>query len=92
MVARALDGKWMNLFRPERVPDVAGIKTANSDSLIDTGFFQAERLVKISSAAPLPSGAQRDVFAGHEMGGIPLQAAAGYAVEIAKSACRQISA
>jgi hypothetical protein len=38
MVARAPDGKWIYLFRPERVPDVAGIKTANSDNLIGTGF------------------------------------------------------
>jgi oligogalacturonide lyase len=30
------------------VPDVAGIKTANSEKLIDTGFFQAERLVNMS--------------------------------------------
>ena len=28
MVARAPDGKWIYLFRPERVPDVAGIKAA----------------------------------------------------------------
>jgi oligogalacturonide lyase len=48
MVARAPDGKWIYLFRPERVPDVAGIKTAGSDSLINPGFFQAERLVNMS--------------------------------------------
>ena len=48
MVARAPDGKWIWLFRPERVPDVAGVKAANSDSLIDTGFFNAERLVNMS--------------------------------------------
>jgi oligogalacturonide lyase len=48
MVARAPDGKWIYLFRPQRVPDVAGIKTANSDELIDTGFFEAERLVNMS--------------------------------------------
>ena len=48
MVARAPDGKWIYLFRPERVPDVAGIKTANSDKLIDAGFFKAERLVNMS--------------------------------------------
>jgi oligogalacturonide lyase len=48
MVARAPDGKWIYLFRPERVPDVAGVKAANSDSLIDTGFFNAERLVNMS--------------------------------------------
>ncbi len=32
MVARAPDGKWIYLFRPERVPDVAGVKAANSRS------------------------------------------------------------
>lgn len=48
MAARAPDGKWIYLFRPERVPDVAGIKAANSDNLIDTGFFKAERLVNMS--------------------------------------------
>ncbi len=48
MVARAPDGKWIYLFRPQRVPDVAGVKAANSDALIDTGFFQSERLVNMS--------------------------------------------
>jgi oligogalacturonide lyase len=48
MVARAPDGKWIYLFRPERVPDVAGIKAANAENLIDIGFFKAERLVNIS--------------------------------------------
>jgi oligogalacturonide lyase len=47
MVARAPDGKWIYLFRPERVPDVAGVKAANSDDLIDTGFFKSERLVNM---------------------------------------------
>jgi oligogalacturonide lyase len=48
MVARAPDGKWIYLFRPEPVPDVAGIKTADSENLITPGFFQAERLVNMS--------------------------------------------
>jgi oligogalacturonide lyase len=48
MVARAPDGKWIYLFRPERVPDVAGVKAANSADLIDAGFFKAERLVNMS--------------------------------------------
>jgi oligogalacturonide lyase len=47
MVARAPDGKWIYLFRPERVPDVAGVKAPNSSDLIDTGFFKAERLVNM---------------------------------------------
>jgi oligogalacturonide lyase len=48
MVARAPDGKWIYLFRPQRVPDVAGVKAANSDALIDTGFFKSERLDNMS--------------------------------------------
>jgi oligogalacturonide lyase len=48
MVAHAKDGKWIYLFRPERIPDVAGIKNPNSAKLIDTGFFKSERLVNMS--------------------------------------------
>ena len=48
MVARAPNGKWIYLFRPERVPDVAGVRTANAEDLIDMGFFRAERLVNMS--------------------------------------------
>ena len=48
MVARAPDGKWIYLFRPERVPDVAGIKAPNADHLIDAGIFRAEKLVNMS--------------------------------------------
>jgi len=48
MVARAPDGKWIYLFRPERVPDVAGVKAPTSDSLIDIGFFNSEKLVNMS--------------------------------------------
>jgi oligogalacturonide lyase len=47
MAARAPDGKWIYLFRPERVPDVAGVKAPNSADLIDTGFFKSERLVNM---------------------------------------------
>ena len=48
MVAHAKDGKWLNLFYPEIIPDVAGIKNPNSDDLIRTGFFRSERLVNMS--------------------------------------------
>jgi oligogalacturonide lyase len=48
MVARAPDGKWIYLFRPERVPDVAGVKAPNSADLIDAGFFKSERLVNLA--------------------------------------------
>ena len=48
MVARAPDGKWIYLFRPQAVPDVAGVKAPNSDKLTDIGTFQSERLVNMS--------------------------------------------
>jgi oligogalacturonide lyase len=47
MVAHAPDGKWIYLFRPQSVPDVAGIKNPNSDDLIKSGFFKAERMVNM---------------------------------------------
>lgn len=48
MVAHAPDGKWIYLFRPERIPDVAGIKNPNSANLIDPGVIRAERLVNLT--------------------------------------------
>jgi oligogalacturonide lyase len=45
MVAHAKNGKWMYLFRPKPIPDVAGISAANAEHLIDAGTFDAERLV-----------------------------------------------
>lgn len=48
IVAHAKDGKWIYLFRPEMIPDVARIKNPNSDGLIKTGLFRSERLVNMS--------------------------------------------
>jgi oligogalacturonide lyase len=48
MVAHAKDGKWIYLFRPERIPDVAGVKNPNSENLINPGRFQSERLVNMA--------------------------------------------
>jgi oligogalacturonide lyase len=47
MVAHAKDGKWLYLFRPERIPDVAGISAPNSADLIHPGTLRAERLVNM---------------------------------------------
>ena len=49
MVAHAPDGKWIYLFRPKGVPDVAGIKAPNSDDLIHPGRFASERLVNMAA-------------------------------------------
>jgi oligogalacturonide lyase len=48
MVAHAPDGKWIYLFHPEDVPDVAGVKAPNSGDLIKPGFFRSERLVNMA--------------------------------------------
>ena len=48
MVAHAQDGKWIYLFRPEGIPDVAGIKAPNARELIRPGFFKSERLVNMA--------------------------------------------
>ncbi len=48
MVARAPDAKWLYLFRPRAVPDVAGIRADNADSLIAAGTFATEKLVDMS--------------------------------------------
>jgi oligogalacturonide lyase len=45
MVAKAKDGKWLYLFRPQRLADVAGISAPDADQLVRPGTLQAERLV-----------------------------------------------
>jgi len=48
MVAHARDGKWIYLYRPEGIPDVAGIRAPNAKELIIPGFFKAKRLVNMA--------------------------------------------
>ena len=45
MVAHARNGKWIYLFKPRPIPDVAGISAPDSASLIHPGTLEAERLV-----------------------------------------------
>lgn len=45
MVAHAKDGKWLYLFRPQAIPDVAGISAPNAGHLVHPGTLDAERLV-----------------------------------------------
>lgn len=47
MVAKAPDGKWLYLFRPETIPDVAELSAPDSDSLIVPGRLRAEKLVDL---------------------------------------------
>ncbi len=48
MVAHAPDGKWIYLFRPQSIPDVASIKNPHSEDLIRSGFLKPERLVNMA--------------------------------------------
>lgn len=48
MVAHAPNGKWIWLFRPEGIPDVAGIHAENAKHLINSGVLRAERLVNMA--------------------------------------------
>ncbi|MES2445327.1 MAG: oligogalacturonate lyase family protein [Pseudomonadota bacterium] len=48
MVAHAKDGKWLYLFRPRAIPDVAGIHAPDSESLISPGTLESERLMNLS--------------------------------------------
>lgn len=45
MVAHAPDAKWLYLFRPHTIPDVAGIHAADADSLIASGTLEQEKIV-----------------------------------------------
>ncbi|MEO6040798.1 MAG: oligogalacturonate lyase family protein, partial [Croceibacterium sp.] len=48
MVAHAPDGKWLYLFRPRAIPDVAGIHAPNAENLIAPGVLVPEKLVDMS--------------------------------------------
>jgi oligogalacturonide lyase len=48
MVAHARDGKWLYLFTPQPIPDVAGISAPNSGELVHPGTLRAEKLVNMS--------------------------------------------
>jgi oligogalacturonide lyase len=45
MVAHAPDGKYLYLFAPREIPDVAGIHADNAADLIAPGTLEAERIV-----------------------------------------------
>lgn len=49
MVAHAPDGKWIYVFRPETIPDVAEIKAPGAENLIHPGVLRAERLVNMQT-------------------------------------------
>lgn len=48
MVAHAPDGKWLYLFHPRTIPDVAGIHAPGAETLITPGTFESEKLVDMA--------------------------------------------
>ena len=48
MVAHAPDGKWLYIFFPRDIPDVAGIHAPGSDQLISPGTLEGEKIVDMS--------------------------------------------
>jgi oligogalacturonide lyase len=48
MVALAPDGKWLYIFRPRAIPDVAGIHAPGSEKLISPGTFDTEKIVDMA--------------------------------------------
>jgi oligogalacturonide lyase len=48
MVAHAPDGKYLYLFTPNDIPDVAGIHAPGAENLISPGYFSAEKLVNMA--------------------------------------------
>ena len=47
MAAHAPDGKWLYLFHPEPIPDVADIHAANAGNLITPELLRSEKLVNM---------------------------------------------
>lgn len=47
MVAHAPDGKYLYLFHPKALPDVAGLKASNNADLIQRGHLESERIVDL---------------------------------------------
>jgi oligogalacturonide lyase len=48
MVAHAPDGKWLYLFKPRAIPDVAGIHAPGAEGLISPGTLESEKLVDMT--------------------------------------------
>ena len=47
MVAHAKDAKWLYLFTPRDIPDVAGLQAPDSGDLVKPGYFETKKLVNM---------------------------------------------
>lgn len=88
MVAHAPDGKYLYLFTPQAIPDVADIHAANADALIVPGTLAVEKLVdmrrhdyRLEPNMTFTPDAKWVVFRGNFEGATHI-----YAVEVAKPA------
>ncbi|UZK64688.1 oligogalacturonate lyase family protein [Sphingomonas sp. M1-B02] len=87
MVARAPDGKYLYLFTPKDIPDVAGIHAPGAENLISPGTLVSEKLVdmrkhdyRLEPNMTFTPDGKWIVFRGNFEG-----AAHVYAVEVAKA-------
>lgn len=48
MVSHSSEARWLYLFTPRSVPDVAGIKARNAETLIKGGYLESRRLVDMA--------------------------------------------
>ncbi len=87
MVAHAPDGKYLYLFTPKAIPDVADIHAANADALIVPGTLDVEKLVdmrrhdyRLEPNMTFTPDAKWVVFRGNFEGATHI-----YAVEVAKA-------
>jgi oligogalacturonide lyase len=49
MVAHSKDAKWLYLFTPHTIPDVAGIAAPDAEYLVKSGNFTSEKLVNMEN-------------------------------------------
>lgn len=87
MVAHAPDGKYLYLFTPTAIPDVADIHAANAETLIVPGTLEVEKLVdmrkhdyRLEPNMTFTPDAKWAVFRGNFEGATHV-----YAVEVAKA-------
>ena len=72
MVAHAKDGKWLYLFTPQAIPDVAGISAPNADDLVHPGTL-LRRAAGRHEEARLPAGAEHHLHARRQVAHLPLE-------------------
>lgn len=87
MVAHATDAKYLYLYRPKEIPDVAGLEANNAENLLRPGYLEVEKLVdmrkqdyRLEPNAHFTPDGKWVVFRGNMEGGVHT-----YAVEVERA-------